>query len=102
MSDTSGQVGFRLLKRTYEVSCPPEQRQSLNAAVRLLKAQVKKVHEMDTNAAMDRIAVISALNISHEYLKLSREQPENLLQRIGGLSKQAQRALDRAKEENLL
>lgn len=101
MSAESEQVGFRLLKKTYEVGCPPDQRKSLDEAIKFLKAQVQKVHEADANAGMDRIAVVTALNLTHEYLRLSKDAPDNLLERIDALSARVQEALDRVEEANL-
>ena len=101
MSAESEQVGFRLLKKTYEVGCPPDRRKSLDEAIKFLKAQVQKVHDADTTAGIDRVAVVTALNLSHEYLRLSKETPDHLLERIDALSARVQKALDRVEEANL-
>lgn len=101
MSTAPQQVGFRLLKKTYEVACPPAQRKSLDEAIELLQAQMQKVHDVDANASMDRIAVITALNLSHDCLRLSREVPDDLLQRIDALSARVQRTLDQVEDANL-
>lgn len=101
MSVESEQVGFRLLKKTYEVGCPPDQRKSLDEAIRFLKAQVQKVHDADATAGIDRVAVVTALNLSHEYLRLSKETPGHLLERIDALSARVQVALDQVEEANL-
>ena len=101
MNTAFEQVGFRLLKQTYEVACPPAQRKSLDEAIRLLQTQIQKVHDIDANASMDRIAVITALNLSHDYLRLSQEAPDDLLQRIDALSARVQKTLDRVEEANL-
>lgn len=101
MNTESEQVGFRLLKKTYEVGCPPDQRQSLDEAIKFLKAQVQKVHDADATAGIDRVAVVTALNLSHEYLRLSKGMPDHLLERVDALSARVQKALDRVEEANL-
>ena len=101
MSTAPQQVGFRLFKKTYEVACLPAQRKSLDEAIKLLKAQMQKVHDIDANASMDRIAVITALNLSHDCLRLSQEIPADLLQRIDTLSARVQKTLDHVEEANL-
>ena len=101
MNATPQQVGFRLLKKTYEVTCPSAQRKSLDEAIKFLKAQMQKVHDIDANASMDRIAVITALNLSHDCLRLSQEVPDDLLQRIDALSARVQNALNRIEKANL-
>ena len=101
MNAAAEQVSFRLLKTTYEVACPPEQRESLDEAVKHLKAQVQKVHDIDANASMDRIAVVTALNLSHDCLRLSQDAPDDLLRRIDALSARVQKTLDQAGNANL-
>ena len=101
MSTETQQVGFRLFKKTYEVSCPPAQRKSLDEAIKHLKAQMQKVHDIDANASMDRIAVVTALNLSHDCLRLSQEAPDDLRQRIDALSARVQKTLDQVEEANL-
>ncbi len=101
MSTAPEQVGFRLLKKTYEVACAPDQRQSLDQAIQFLQTQAEKVQEADANASMDRLAVVTALNLSHEYLRVAQETPDALLERIGTLSAKVQETLDRVGEANL-
>lgn len=101
MSTASKQVSFRLLKKTYEVGCPPAERKSLDEAIRFLRAQVQKVHDADANAGMDRVAVVTALNLTHEYLRLSKKAPDNLLKRIDALSARLQKTLDHVEGANL-
>ena len=101
MSAAPQQVGFRLFKKTYEVACSPAQRKSLDKAIKHLQTQMQKVHDIDTNASMDRIAVITALNLSHDCLHLSQGMPDDLLQRIDALSVRVQKTLDRIEEANL-
>ena len=101
MSEGPQQVSFRLFKTTYEVACPPEQRKSLDAAIKHLKTQMQKVHDIDANASMDRIAVVTALNLSHDCLRLSQEVPGDLLRRIDALSTRVQKTLDQVEEANL-
>ena len=99
--NTTQRIGFRLLKKTYEVSCPPAQRKSFDRAIKHLKVQMQKVHDIDANASMDRIAVITALNLSHDCLRLTQEVPDDMLKRVDTLSARIQKTLDRAGEANL-
>ena len=101
MSANVQQVGFQLFKKTYEVSCPTAQRQSLDDAIKLLKTQTQKVHDIDPHATMDRIAVITALNLSNDYLKLVKGLPDNLHERLDALSVRIQKTLNQGKEANL-
>lgn len=97
MSTDSAHVSFRLLKKTYEVTCPPEQRKSFDDAVKMLKQRVRKVHDRDANAPMDQIAVVTALNLSHDYLKLAQTVPDELAARLDAQSQRIKKILEQAK-----
>jgi cell division protein ZapA len=75
---TSEPVNVRLLDREYTVGCTPEQRDGLLAAARLLDNKMREIRGGNRMAAVDRIAVLAALNIAHELLQIkgegSREQ----------------------------
>ena len=64
-------VNIRILDREYTVGVDPEQRDSLLAAARLLETKMREVRGSNRMAAVDRVAVLAALNLAHE-LKLMR------------------------------
>lgn len=59
-------VSIRLLDREYTVGVEPGERDSLMAAARLLEAKMREVRGANRMAAVDRIAVLAALNMAHE------------------------------------
>lgn len=65
-------VNIRILDREYTVGVDPEQRESLLAAARLLETKMREVRGGNRMAAVDRVAVLAALNLAHE-LELMRE-----------------------------
>jgi len=65
-------VSIRILDREYTVGVDPEQRESLLAAARLLETKMREVRGSNRMAAVDRVAVLAALNLAHE-LELMRE-----------------------------
>ena len=65
-------VNIRILDREYTVGVDPEQRESLLAAARLLETKMREVRGSNRMAAVDRVAVLAALNLAHE-LELMRE-----------------------------
>ncbi len=65
-------VTIRILDREYTVGADPEQRESLLAAARLLETKMREVRGSNRMAAVDRVAVLAALNLAHE-LELMRE-----------------------------
>jgi cell division protein ZapA len=66
-------VNIRLLDREYTVGCTPDERDSLLAAARLLDAKMREIRGNNRMAALDRVAVLAALNFAHELQQLRHE-----------------------------
>jgi len=66
-------VTVHVLDREYLVGCPPEERESLLAASRLLDARMRELRGNHRMAGIDRIAVLAALNLAHELTQLRQE-----------------------------
>jgi cell division protein ZapA len=65
-------VSVRLLDREYQVACPAEERSDLLDSAEYLDARMREVRDSGKVVGLDRIAVISALNIANELIKLRR------------------------------
>lgn len=61
-------VNVRILEREYLVGCPPEGREGLLAAAKLLDARMREIRGNNRMAGIDRIAVLAALNLASELL----------------------------------
>lgn len=59
-------VVIRLLDREYTVGCGPDERDSLLAAAKLLDNKMREIRGNNRMAALDRVAVLAALNLAHE------------------------------------
>jgi cell division protein ZapA len=59
-------VSIRLLDREYTVGCEPDERDSLLAAAKLLDSKMREIRGNNRMAALDRVAVLAALNFAHE------------------------------------
>ncbi|MDR7133568.1 cell division protein ZapA [Lysobacter niastensis] len=66
MSSTSEPVNIRVLDREYTVGCEPDERDSLLAAAKLLDQKMREIRGSNRMAAIDRVAVLAALNLAHE------------------------------------
>jgi cell division protein ZapA len=66
-------VGVRLLDREYQVACPAEERADLLDSAEYLDAKMREVRDSGKVAGLERIAVISALNLANELIKLRRQ-----------------------------
>ncbi len=73
---SSEPVAVHLLDREYTVGVEPGERDSLMAAAKLLDGKMREVRGANRMAAVDRVAVLAALNLAHE-LQLLRD--ENML-----------------------
>lgn len=62
-------VAVRILDKEYPVACPPDQEQALLQAARHLDQQMRIIRESGKVIGLERIAVMAALNISHELLQ---------------------------------
>ena len=65
------QLDIKLLGREYRVSCKPEEKDALLAAVTYLDDKMRDLAEK-TNSAGERLAVMTALNVTHEFLQFQR------------------------------
>jgi cell division protein ZapA len=66
-------VAIRILDREFTVGCEPGERDSLTAAAQLLDARMREIRGNNKMAALDRVAVLAALNLAHELQQLRGE-----------------------------
>ena len=69
MSSGNEAVSVRLLDREYTVGVVPDERESLMAAAKLLDSRMRDVRGSNRMAAVDRVAVLAALNLAHELIQ---------------------------------
>lgn len=65
-SDT---VFVKILDKEYQVACRPEERQDLLQAAQQLDQRMRDIRIGGTVIGLERIAVMAALNLSHELLQ---------------------------------
>ena len=93
MSKTSEAVSIRVLDREYTVGVEPEERDSLIAAARMLDAKMRDVRGANRMAAVDRVAVLAALNLAHELQQL-RDDSDRRDREVARTLDEMQRKLD--------
>ncbi len=71
MSKPSG-VTISLLDKQYQIACPEDEREALVTSARYLDQKMRNIKASGKVVGLDRIAIMAALNISHELLKTSR------------------------------
>ncbi len=93
MSGGNEAVSVRLLDREYTVGVVPDERESLMAAAKLLDSRMRDVRGSNRMAAVDRVAVLAALNLAHELQQL-RTEGEQRDREMARLLEDLQRKLD--------
>ncbi len=63
-------VSVHILDREYTVGVEAGERSSLMAAAKLLDSKMREVRGGNKTAAVDRVAVLAALNLAHELQQL--------------------------------
>jgi cell division protein ZapA len=63
-----GAVTINVLGREFRVGCPPGEEKQLFASVDYLNRKLKEVRDTGKVMGNERIAIMAALNIAHEYL----------------------------------
>jgi cell division protein ZapA len=76
-------VQIEILDKEYMVSCPPEEKEALLESAKLLNDRLKQVRQGGKVLGTERMAVMTALNIIHEFTLLQRTQ-EQYAATVGG------------------
>jgi cell division protein ZapA len=71
MPSPARSVTILILGREYQISCPVEEEEALRKSARYLDKQMEMVKNRGSSLGYEKIAVLAALNIAHELLKLS-------------------------------
>jgi cell division protein ZapA len=76
MTDRTVRVSVRILEKEYQVACLPEERSELLDSAEFLNVKMREIRDAGSIIGLDRIAVMAALNLANELLKL-RKQSEH-------------------------
>jgi cell division protein ZapA len=64
----SNVLDVKILDREFRVVCPPDEKAELLDAVTYLDKKMREIRDAGKIASVERIAIMAALNISHELL----------------------------------
>jgi cell division protein ZapA len=102
--DRVTRVSVRLLDREYQVACPAEERADLLDSAEYLDTKMREVRDAGKVVGLDRIAVISALNLANELIKLRRNGSvvdSDLGSKIRTLRERVESALEKGQQLEL-
>ena len=88
---SSNSVTVQILDKEYSIICPQEERSNLVSAARYLDGKMREIRSSGKVIGADRIAVMAALNITHDLLH-KQERPD--VQASGSTREQVRDLLD--------
>jgi cell division protein ZapA len=98
---TNRGMSVSILDKEFIVACPPDMEESLRSAAHFLDAQMRQIREMGRVIGTERIAVMAALNISHQFLMMKNdpktevtEVADDLKERLHSLSQKMDTVLN--------
>jgi len=94
---TSEPISVEILDQEYKFACEAGERAALKAAALFLDERMRSIKNAGRLMALERIAVMTALNLSDELLKLKmieKHRQENVDSRIRTLVDELDDALD--------
>ncbi len=82
-------VTIKILEKEYKISCPQGEHESLLVSAKSVNDNMVKVRKGGKALSADRVAVMAAINIAHDLVKIN-EQPSvdhSLVTRIDEMQK---------------
>ena len=76
-------VSVRIMEKEFVVACPHEERSALLDAAEYLNSRMREIRDSGKVVGLDRIAVMVALNLTNELLRL-RERDAKVESEVGG------------------
>ena len=95
--NSSEPISVAILDRDYQFACEPEERKALREAAVFLDDRMRSIKGAGRLMALERIAVMTALNLSDELLKLQKNEKhrkEKVDSRIRMLADELDNALE--------
>ena len=90
---------IQILGKQYQIACSLEEEQELQKAARYLNEQMKQIRDTGKVIGLERIAIMAALNISHQLLSEKEvDSVQNQQQQIQRLNSKLTDTLNRLKQ----
>ena len=91
-------VNISIMGRDFSVACPPHEQEDLLEAARFLDRNMKDIQKTGKIIGAERCAIMAALNITNDLLKLQKASAgqEEVTQRLASLQTRIDEALQEA------
>ena len=80
MDSNSEPISVSILDRVYQFTCQPDERKALKKAALFLDERMRTVKGVGRLMTLERIAVMTALNLSNELLELQAHEEQRVEQ----------------------
>jgi cell division protein ZapA len=97
-------VTVRILEKEYFVSCPQDERADLLDSAEYLNKKMREIRDTGKVVGADRIAVMAALNMANELLRLRKQDAElqgAVSGRVKHMRERVESALQRTRQLDL-
>jgi len=97
-------VTVRILEKEYFVSCPADERADLLDSAEYLNKKMREIRDTGKVVGADRIAVMAALNMANELLRLRKQDAElqgAVTGRVKHMRERVEGALQRTRQLDL-
>lgn len=94
-------VNVQILDKEYMISCPIEEKEALLQSAKTLNERMREVRDSGKVLGTERIAVMTALNIVHEYLRDKNQHQDSMAaieQDMRRLEQKINKAISRRRE----
>lgn len=99
MSEELTPVTVRILDKEYQVACREDERPALLESAELLNSKMREIRTAGKVVGLDRIAVMAALNLSHEVLltrSANAQVDQQMLERLRAMHERLTQAVGEA------
>ncbi|BBB31392.1 cell division protein ZapA [Neptunomonas japonica] len=96
-NDAGHKVAIKIMDKEYLIGCPEGSEAELFVSADYLDKKMREIRDAGKVLGLERVAVMTALNLSHELLQNKAQQQENLEERIMKLSKKIDSSLIKPK-----
>ncbi len=97
MSDKPKPITVRILDQDFRIACEPGEEDGLLSAARHLNQRMQDLRSTGKVIGAERIAIVVALNLTHEFLQLSdvaSDSATNLNKRLKHMRERVESALN--------
>ena len=104
MKEDANSVVVTILDKEYRFACDPQERDSLIASAHFLDGKMREIRKGGKLLGSDGLAVMAALNITHELLgyRAQKDQLNDVLSgRIRGIQEKIESALNDGRQMEL-